>query len=151
MQSVKSGHQHPECCDMKMTLSFSTRLPKGRLYNTNRWTFFITHRPCVHLHHCPISTRDNCNIWIVTQCSTQVFIHSPITYSESPTVFPVQSSKQRIQRWRDRVPALDGQKKINGYMRNQGNMEAAPVSTFTFLPLQPFLSVFPIWFHDFNI
>lgn len=79
-----------------------------------------------------------------------MFIHSAFnpfnTYSESPTMFLVQNSKLSIQRWRDRVLALEGhQKRIDPSMRSQGKVQAAPLSTFTFPPLWPFLSVFSIW------
>lgn len=78
---------------------------------------------------------------LFTCLSMQLFIHSASRCSEDPAMLQAQSSELRTQRWR--VPAPEGhQKKTDGWMRNQGNVQAVPSSTFILLPSQPSLSIF---------
>lgn len=139
---MKSTYQHPECCDTKMTLREND--PKGGRLNRNRRTSAVTG---------PVPTFTTVLLAPLTTLTPEFLPGYPLSLSSMhPShilrvpLFLVQSSKESIQTWRDRVPALEGHgESVDACVRNEGNGKAAPFSTFTFLhPLQPFLSGFPM-------
>lgn len=101
----------------------------------------FTNDICTGLFHCSVNTLNSINTCIVYLFIHAAFIHSASRCSEDPTMLQAQSSEMRTQRWI--IPAPEGyQKKTDGWMRNQGNVQAVPSSTFILLPSQPPLSVF---------